>query len=125
MRAIIKNVHSPDALDVGTYEPKDPENFNMLFQFLIGPADSEGEESFDIEVCTPKWILTNHNKEDVVFGRYKIIVLEYNFQRIVSSVTKYVSTCSGETWSELSAKVSRIGRWEFEDYRPSGPEGRT
>lgn len=116
MRAIIKKVHSPDTLNLENYCPDDPENFSLLLQFLIGPVNGEGEESFDVEIYTPKWILANFKKEDVIYGRHKIIVLEYNLKAIIDSVSKYISGCSGDTWLEIAQKINRIGRWEFEDY---------
>jgi len=116
MKAKLKRLHSPDIKDLENYLPEDHQNFGFLLQAMIGPECLEGEESFDIEVCTPKWLEEKYNIDDVVIGRHHIIVQEYNYKRIVNTINKYISNCDGANWDEVALKVSRLGRWEFEDY---------
>lgn len=52
----IKYFHSPDADDLGRYEPPDPDKFALLVQIMVGPSGTEGEESFDVQVVTPGWL---------------------------------------------------------------------
>ena len=116
MKAELKRVHSPDVQDLERYIPENPENFGFLLQAMIGPEGTEGEESFDIEVCTPKWLEEIYGPEDVVIGRHHLIVREYNYARLVGVIKKYLQQCSGEDWTQIGKKVSRLGKWEFEDY---------
>lgn len=118
MRASIRRFHSPDISDLGTYKPEKADTFGFLLQVIVGPAGLEGEESFDIEVCTPKWLLQNYGQDDIVFGRHHIVVFEYQYDRFVDAITSYVETCEGASWDEVAQKLSEIGRWEFEDYSP-------
>ena len=120
MKAEIKRIHSPDIDSLSTYSPGDPESFSFLLQAFVGPKDTEGEESFCIQVCTPKWLNENYNQEDVIIGRHLLIVLNYNYDRILNRIKEYVRSCSGKTWKEVAEKIGRIGRWEFEDYSESG-----
>ena len=62
MKAELKRIHSPDA-DLDVYYPEDPENFSLFLQLMIGPEGEDSEESFDILICTPKWILDNKRLE--------------------------------------------------------------
>ncbi len=55
MRAIIKSFHNPEIDDLQHFKPKISDNFCFLLQVMIGPENESGEETFDIEVCTPKW----------------------------------------------------------------------
>ena len=116
MRAKLKKVHSPDIEDLVNYLPENPESFSFLLQALVGPSDEEGEESFDIEVCTPKWLSENYKREDIIIGRHLLIVFNFNFDRIFQKIKSFVENCNGDTWGEIAEKVGRIGKWEFEDY---------
>jgi len=54
--AEIKRLHSPDVYDLATFAPDDPEDFGFLLQIMAGTLGSEGEESFNVVVCTPRWV---------------------------------------------------------------------
>ena len=116
MNAELKRVHSPDIQNLERYIPENPENFGFLLQAMIGPEGQDGEESFDIEVCTPKWLEEKYSLEDVIIGRHHLIIREYNYARLVGVIRKYLQQCSGEDWTQVGEKVSRLGLWEFEDY---------
>ena len=116
MNAELKRVHSPDIQDLEQFVPESPDKFGFLLQAMIGPKDMDGEESFDIEVCTPKWLEERYDLEDVVIGRHHLIVREYNYGRLVKAIENFISQCSGKNWNEVAEKVSRLGMWEFEDY---------
>ena len=116
MRAELKRLHSPDIDDLEAYRPDQPADFGFLLQAMIGPACLEGEESFDMVVCTPEWLKRHHTTE-IVSGRHHLIVFEYNFERLAAYIATYIQDCTGETWQEIAQQLSRLGRWEFEDYR--------
>lgn len=117
MKAEIKRLHSPDIDDLHEFTPADPDSFCFLLQVMVGPESKVGEESFDIQVCTPKWILENHRREDIIIGRHYLLVMEYNFERIQGKVNSFCSNCEGSTWEEVAEKFGRLGKWEFEDYQ--------
>jgi Immunity protein 8 len=116
VQAIRKGHFSPDIDDLSTYSPSIPGNFGFLLQLLIGPSDQKGFESFNVMVCTPDWLVQHHNQEDVIIGRHYLIVFEYNYERIIKRIDKYLQNCTGSSWVEVAQRVGRLGRWEFEDY---------
>lgn len=118
MKAVLKRLHSPDVFDLESHEPEDRTSFSLLVQAMIGPVGQEGEESFDIDVCTPRWLDSIMDAKSVVFGRHYIIVKAYDYHLIHSSIEQYVDTCSGKDWEEVAERLSRLGKWEFEDYAP-------
>lgn len=122
MNAKLKRVHSPDIYNLENYHPECSDDFSFLLQAMIGPADEDGEESFDIEVCTPKWIQQNLGLDKVLVGMHYLIVREYNYQKIIHTIEKFLLGCSGANWNEVSKKVSRLGLWEFESYEDGGHE---
>ena len=69
-------------------------------------------------VCTPGWIAREVERNRIVHGCHHLIVSTFDLQQIRSFLVAYANTCSGKTWQEAAAKLSRIGKWEFEDYKP-------
>ena len=63
VRAELKALHSPDVLDLVGFQPQ--QSFGFLLQAMIGPLGADGEESFDIMVCTPEWF-SAEMKENIV-----------------------------------------------------------
>jgi len=116
MKAELKRVHSPDVFDLKNFQPENTEKFAFLLQAMVGPEGKDCEESFDIEVCTPKWLEDTCGTDDVIIGCHYLIVRSYNYQKIVSAIKEFLKRCSGEDWNDVARKVSRLGRWEFEDY---------
>ncbi|MCH9625860.1 MAG: hypothetical protein S4CHLAM123_10440 [Chlamydiales bacterium] len=116
MRAIIKGFHSPEIDDLQHFKPEITDNFCFLLQLMIGPENEDGEESFDIEVCTPKWLLSKYKKDEIIFGRHMLIVFEYNFEQISNKLKYFVKSCNGSSWNEIAKKISKISSWEFESY---------
>jgi hypothetical protein len=86
---------------------------------MVGPRDGEGQESFDIEVCTPAWLAKVCEKDGFVIGRHVLIVNDFEQARIRKIVVRMIERCSGDTWKEVAEKVGRLGYWEFEDYQPA------
>lgn len=114
----LRGLHSPDALDLAAYFPADPMCFCILVQALFGPEGSEGEESFDVLVCTPMWLAHEVERKGLVNGRHHIIVYKFDLEQIRSFLVAYAKTCTGKNWQEVAVKLSRLGSWEFEDYAP-------
>ena len=122
MRAAIRNLHSPDIDDLETYRPADPDRFGFLLQMLIGPVGGPGQESFDVQVCTPRWISETHANDEILIGRYLVIVFSYDFPSLKRFLEEKVAEAAGETWNDVAQYLGRFARWEFEDYVP--PAGR-
>ncbi|SRR5258706_13558131 len=118
MRAEVKEILCLDvaSLDFADFCPDDLENFACKLQLLVGPHHHDVRESFDLMLCTPKWLIENHAPDDVVVGRHMLIVFEFGYERIVSYLRAYVARCTGNSWQQVAEKVGRLGRWEFEDY---------
>ncbi len=116
MRAKLKNIYNPNIDDLVNYQPKIFDNFCILFRAMVGPEDGLGEESFDIQVCTPMWFLTTLKQNDVIPGKYFIIVLEYNYERIYNKIKYLIEAYSADSWNELAEKIATLGHWEFENY---------
>ena len=118
MESEIKSIMSTDIFDLENYKPIDDENFCFLVTLTVGIKGEEGGDLFNIKVCTPKWILANYNPREILLGKGKLIVLQCDMTAILSRIKGLFGGRSGKDWNEISTKLSRIGHWEFEDYRP-------
>ena len=118
VHAEIRRFHSPDVADLTTYVPQDPHDFGFLLQIMAGPVGREGEEAFDVVVCTAPWISVRLGPERILVGRHYLLVDAYDYGRLERFLRQYVAQCSGSTWQDVAAKLGRLGKWEFEDYKP-------
>ena len=116
MRAVLRRLHSPDVYDLATFTPSERDNFAFLLQILVGPDTGPGEESFDVFVCTPRWLQGNHSDEEIIVGMHKLIMFSYSYERLYRFMQEKVSQARGSNWQEVAGRLARLGRWEFEDY---------
>ena len=69
MKASVRTFHSPD-VDLVTHRPGDPGDVGVLIQILAGPSGGPGEESFDVLVCTPRWLDRRLRDVGPIVGRH-------------------------------------------------------
>lgn len=69
IQAELRRLHSPDAaVDLPFFMPKNAECFGLLVQAMVGPKDSQGCESFDFMVCSPRWLENKMSSTGYVWG---------------------------------------------------------
>lgn len=121
MRPQLKRVHSPDVEEVDSYAPSDPGRFGILIQLMVGPVGQDGEESFDVVLCAPRWLAEQVGETGVLDLRHHLLVNEWDWGRVLDCIERFLASVEAPSWSEVAAIVGRIGRWEYEDY----DDGRT
>ena len=84
---------------------------------MIGPEGDAAAESFDFEVCSPKWLLQHRTSKEVIFGRHMILAFDYDIRILESQLRRLCSRTVADSWQEIAARLARFGHWEFEDYR--------
>ena len=117
MQSEVKNISSTEILDFNTYRPTHEKSFSFLLTVKVGSKGANGGDLFYIDICTPQWLMDNHNLGEVILGKHKLIVFEFDMQRILKQIKALFDGCDGKDWNEIAIKLSRIGHWEFEDYR--------
>jgi len=118
MRAEVKRLHSPDSPeDFGPAWQPDSTDFGVFVQAMIGPADRDGEESFDFTVCTPGWLAQQSREKGFAWGRGYLIVDEWRYETVERAVRDLVASSTANEWRELGERIGRYTHWEFEDYR--------
>ena len=118
MRAVIREMRLlGDYGPVDGYSSADPSNDGVWLRLMIGPADGPGEESFDILVCTPAWLSREVKSHGPQIGRHHLVVETMVLSDVADFLRRVVESVEGDDWSDVGSKLSRLGRWEFEDYR--------
>ena len=119
MRAELKNLISSD-FDERVFWPEEEDCFVFGMEATIGPEGEDASEIFGFLVCTPKWIATKGINKDFgdfgIFGRNMLIISEYDWERIKQLIAKLCNETTGKNWSDISCKLAKFGKWEFEDY---------
>ncbi len=115
MKAVIRTIMSVDIPDLASWRPSDAD-FGLHVRLLVGPAGEEGEESFDLTVCTAGWLREEARGQKVMDLRHHLLVESFDWPAVEAYVTRRVSGCEGDTWQAVAECVGRIGHWEFEDY---------
>jgi hypothetical protein len=122
MLARVRGIYTIDHDDLEAYVPNDPVECHMFVRVMVGPHDGEGEESFDVTVCTPAWLGRRPEERGAVIGRHYLIVGRYDPELIRRVLTKQLERSSGTSREDLAAKLRRIGSWEFDDYVDRAPK---
>ena len=115
MRASVRSFESVD-IDVDSYRSESPECDGQWVRMYVGPADGPGDESFDVLVCTPQWLQAQIESDGPQIGRHRLIVFPFELREAMAFLQRRVEQLEAPDWSQLGAKIGRLGYWEFEDY---------
>ena len=115
MKAEIKAYERIDNEDLSSYDPEDKQIFGFTLLFSIGVKGQEGADYFEVDVASPSYL--EHLMPQPYFLRHTILDTDYNIPKTVALMTQYVEALEEESWEQLASKISRVARWEFEDYR--------
>ena len=119
MRAALREAYVlDDAGEIDAYTPADPTNDGVTVRLMVGPADGPGEESFDVIVCTPRWLQGAADEDGPQIGRHLLVVGTLDLPAAVAFLKNHVESLDGADWHRLAEQLARIGYWEFEDYTP-------
>jgi hypothetical protein len=117
INAKVRGIFSVEMDELELHVPLDTQNFSAVVRVMVGPRDGDGEESFDINVCSPEWLKERVELDGFALGLHRLFIESYDPARIRKLITKFVEKYSGESWQELGLKLSRIAYWEFQDHR--------
>lgn len=117
MNAELKGFHSPDVYDLENYYPEIEDNFCFYLEISVGVKNEKGSEQFGITVCTPKWLLENKKKDEIIFGKDYLLVFEYSYSKIYGKIKSYIDKLEGNSWEELALELNKVAYWEFENYQ--------
>lgn len=98
-----------DPIDL--WKPADPTTVHFWMNFTIG-YDKKGGDNFQLHVVTP------NNLHGCDSAKHAIVLNSYKWESVLEEVHKILNECHGADWAEVSAKLAKHMRWEFENYQP-------
>ena len=109
----IVNAYWNDELEsVESWVPESSTDFNLLLGMTIG-CDAHAGDNFWVRVVSPN---------NIGFGpesKNHIIVLnEYSWAAVVSSVDEILKKCSDINWFGMQEQLREHFSWEYEDINP-------
>jgi|GEM_PF-2779553 len=98
--------------DLTVWQPDDPEDFDIQFDFHACPADEDWAAAFAVRVCSPKGFFRD-NAGKVLSGTHVLFMERFDGARLLRHIEEACAQIEGETWEELALQLNQIGDWEF------------
>ncbi|MEM6454257.1 MAG: Imm8 family immunity protein [Acidobacteriota bacterium] len=93
----------------------DPYNCSILVSAAIGATSSSGTNLFYFQFVTPQFLLNTLEEDAFQLGRGLIIVPILYENAVEKALERVMTICKGKSWDEVTQKLARYGRWEYED----------
>lgn len=116
MRVAIRTITTIEGDPLEEVALVDAANASQWIRILAGPVGEAGEESFDLNVCTPLWLQAEVARSGPIGGRHLLIVERWDAETVVRSLRELFTAGEADDWSALTQRLGRIGYWEFEGY---------
>jgi hypothetical protein len=118
VQAELRGFYSVDVEeDLESFRPDDPQNFAFPVTAFVGPKDGPGEEMFDFVVCTGQWLVEHPSEKGFWFLRNHVLLTRWDYSVLDRALRDLCARTHGDSWDDIALKLSRWGRWEFEDYQ--------
>src|SRR6266487_3639063 len=101
-------IDATDESRLENYKPDSPDDFSYLLTIDICALDGGGVATFDVQVCTPKWLARRVEEEPIINGLHVIVVQKHDAQSLRSFIENYVNSLSGGTWSDIVDKMEYL-----------------
>ncbi len=118
MKATLKYIHCPDAIDLETYIPVDNHNFGLFFQLIVGSdAYDNGDDWFNLMVCSPNWLESYIIElNSPISGCNYLFAKEYNFEVIFTYITNFINQIEADNLNDLYDRIGTLAMYERRYY---------
>src|SRR5437868_1154310 len=105
MRVKLKDLCSPDIPDLKNWSANETQ-FGFLLDAMIGPSDSDGEETFSLTVCTVGWFHVHQMKGSAIrSGVHTLFVTDYDYRTLWTFIERAVNRVEADSWRGLAEKL--------------------
>ena len=121
MTKVIPELNSLSSPDLGRgQQPADPADAAVMVEAKIGPKGEEGTEIFSFVAITPRALSRD---QGVRWGRGYLILDRISWSTVETAVRQLVSRCAGESWEDVTNRLSREMHRQFENDQEKGDTG--
>ncbi|MCO8251929.1 Imm8 family immunity protein [Comamonas thiooxydans] len=99
------------------YTPEVSGNFCVWLNLTIGLENIDGGDLFQVGICTTSWLEHQTLAKDFYIPRHMIIVNEFDYKLIKSTIDEIISSAERPTWEQSLQILCRFFSWEYEDYQ--------
>lgn len=111
MKAIINSYHCLEHDPIEDWQPENPADINVSINFTIG-LEATSRDNFLLHVITPS------QQVGSLPTKYTLVIDYFKIQIILTSVQDMLEQCQGNSWEDITQKLSQFMQWEFENYKP-------
>lgn len=114
----IKGFYSADVDNLETWKPRELQDVYIGLSIYIGRKGSDGADIYEVVIATPEGLrrILDTYRDFHEFGRFRIIVKQYNWQKIEEIIRERVASSQRESWEKSVALLCRYFGWEYEDH---------
>lgn len=118
VKAQVRSISTNDGEALDDVVLEDPDDVDVWITVIASPAGEPGEESFQLRVRSPASLAKELYQWGPLHERHMVVVARWDPHQIRSFIDRLFTEVEGRDWNEVGEKLSRVGYWEFEDYRP-------
>jgi hypothetical protein len=139
MRPVIRDItrfvpgsHVPSILPEFEESPVGATHFAFNCLILIGPEGEDGEDRFDVFVCSPAWLAANFTAVEATTGRRLfpwartepndravftpglLLMPTWSLEALAEAIDLICERCQGPDWPTVASRLTRYLDWEYE-----------
>ena len=115
IRPVLKNLHSADVWDLESFQAGPEDAFYFGLQIFVGELDKEGADTFQLEVCSPKWLEQHMGAHSYRWGRRLLVMKGFSYDVLRNALDEIINLAVASTWEEVARRLERVIDWEFAD----------
>ena len=113
MKSIINSFICADHDPLDSYQPEDMNMFHFWVEISVGIEGEEGEDLYQVSICSQKWIEERIKENTFFVGLYTIIMQKYDYDNICQTLNR-LFCIEGKNYEEIFTKLGQIGLSEYQ-----------
>jgi Immunity protein 8 len=114
LEAELRSLTSPGLGDLKSFDCPTSDDFALRLRAVIGAKGQAIEETFNFQVCTPKWIERAVEERGYLWGAGRLIVKQYDYELIWRAISGLCDQVIDLRWEGISRRIGRFDHFGAE-----------